>query len=221
MDLPKFPPPLRKNDGLFLYGATQHLPWVFAYEQDRVEVIHGPACKPEKEINLDLCDQDKVPVIKRRGGGGTVVLSPGMVITIVAGLRRREDSIASLFSRIHLAMISLLGEYASHLAIQEKGLSDLAIDGKKVLGSSLYLSQRPLRYYYQSSLMVDSELQLIERYLHHPPKEPQYRGARPHLEFCTTLSRENAAQSTSGIVSLFNRELKQRLVEWFDLGHWR
>jgi lipoate-protein ligase A len=127
---PKFPGELRKNDGIFLYGSLQQKPFVFVYEQKVLEIVYGPSCDPEKEIYLDRCSADGVSVMKRRGGGGTVVLAPGMVVTIFVGERHTGDRALDYFNAIHDGMIALFHN-CSVKTIVKKGISDLSIGGRK------------------------------------------------------------------------------------------
>jgi len=204
--VPVFPGTPRKNDGLFLYGAICAKPWVYAYCQESAEVVRGPSCMPENEIHPARCAADGVPVRERRGGGGTVLLSPGMVVVIVVNERGAGDGIRDIFSRIHQAMVRLLDPRGA-LGITEQGLSDLAVGGMKILGSSLYLPQKPRFYYYQSSLMVDPDLSLLTRYLKHPPREPAYRRGRSHGEFCTSLRAAGCRLTVEEIRDMLNGRL--------------
>ena len=205
MKPPLFPGRPRKNDGIFIYGALQPKPFVFVYEQSLIEVVHGPSCKPQQEIDTDNCMLDSVPVVERRGGGGTVVLAPGVVITIIIGMRRGETS-GAFFDKIHHGMINVFKNQGFD-NIEMKGISDLAIGDKKILGSSLYLGSNPRMYYYQSSLMVQSDISLLSRYLRHPLREPDYRQKRNHEGFCTTLKDSGVDISPEKICQLFRSEL--------------
>jgi len=160
----------------------------------------------EKEIRIDVCSADGVVVTPRRGGGGTVILSPGMVITLVVGRRVKGEGPRDIFGRIHDAMIRILSVSALQ-SVEKAGISDLTVNGKKILGSSLYLQQSPPLYYYQSSLMVESDPSLIATYLLYPPKEPAYRQGRSHETFCTTLSREGWTTSAADVAQTFSRQL--------------
>lgn len=206
MNLPLFPGELRKNDALFLHGAVsgQNL-FVFTYVQKGTEVVHGPSCHVADEINVDACRLDNVNIVARRGGGGTVVLSDGMCITIVVG-RRHGRYAQPIFNSIHQSMIAALNK-AGVSRCECRGISDIAINNKKVLGSSLYLGNKPDYFYYQSSFMVTSDIALISKYLRHPPKEPDYRQQRDHGEFCTTLSREGYTIGAQTVADLFCKEI--------------
>lgn len=205
-----FPDPPKKNDALFIYGAGAPKPFVFSYVQERVEIVYGPSCRKETELYLDRCMNDGVPVSRRRGGGGTVVLSPGMVITVVVGRRRKKEGALRIFSWIHDAMIAIL-DPEKLLNIQKAGISDLSVNGRKILGSSLYMQRSPFLYYYQSSLMVSSDRTLIGRYLAPPQREPLYRQGRPHELFCTTLSKEGCTVSSEAIARRFTEDLPRYL----------
>lgn len=209
--IPIFPGTLRKNDALFLYGAAQHeKPFVLTYDQDTCEIVHGPSCNVKKEIEVNSCIEDGVPVIERRGGGGTVVLSKGMCITIAVGHRADRNALP-IFNAIHSGMISLL-EANGINGLQQQGISDITIDNKKILGSSLYLGTNPPLFYYQSCLMVCSDISLLGRYLKHPPREPQYRNNRVHSAFCTTLHQAGYNMPTEMISSIFRDHLDKLFV---------
>lgn len=204
----------RKNDALFMFGATQPFPFVYTYVQENTEIILGPSCKAEKEIKLDACTADGIVISYRRSGGGTVVLASGMIVTIVVSDRELGDTIEETHARIHRGLISIIDPYLDNSLIL-RGISDIAIQDKKILGSSLYLSQKPSNYYYQSVLMVDSDLDLLEKYLLHPPKEPAYRQGRPHKYFCTTLRNEGLLLSAPELSSLIRNALPSLLQRRF------
>jgi lipoate-protein ligase A len=206
--LPKFPGQLRKNDAFFIYGAAQKKPFGFVYKQKSIEVVHGPSCRVNEEVFVSKCEEDSVAVIERRGGGGTVVLSPGMLVTIVVGEKRGKENAVDIFRRVHDAVIPALHEAGVTDAAHE-GISDLAINGKKVLGSSLYMGSNMPFYYYQSSLMVSNNLTLLSRYLCHPPREPDYRKGRDHRQFCTTLCESGLRVSISELSELIESSLKK------------
>lgn len=206
LNMPIFPGELKKNDAIFLYGAMQKKkPFVFSYEQNKCEIVHGPSCNVPNEIHTDNCDTEGVPVLERRGGGGTVVLSKGMCILIVVGFRDGRHALP-IFDSIHRSMITLL-EQIGIKNLKQQGTSDITIDDHKILGSSLYLGSKPQLYYYQSCLMVSSDVGFLNRYLKHPPREPDYRKSRGHDSFCTTLHNAGYSVPVETFCSLFGEKL--------------
>ncbi|MDR2578866.1 MAG: hypothetical protein LBC70_08710 [Chitinispirillales bacterium] len=208
-DAPVFPGQLRKNDDVFIRGAAREKPFLFIYEQEGVEVVHGPSFRADREIFIDRCEEDGVDVTARRGGGGTVVLSPGVLVIIVVGEKRSErEGALDVFGRVHDGIIAALCKAGVTGAVRA-GISDIAVGGKKILGSSLYMGSKPPLFYYQSSLMVSNNLTLLDRYLRHPPKEPEYRQGRSHSEFCTTLKELGTLPVDMGeLAGLIERELR-------------
>jgi len=206
-----FPGRLRKNDALFIYGASQEKPFVYIYEQQAVEIVHGPSFRADRELFIDRCKADDVTITERRGGGGTVVLSPGvLVITITGGKKSEREGALEIFGRVHDAVIAALKKIGV-CGVVRAGISDLAVGGKKVLGSSLYIGSKPPLFYYQSSLMVSNDLSLLDRYLRHPPREPDYRSGRGHSDFCTTLKELGLRVDMQGLSGLIELELRNHL----------
>jgi lipoate-protein ligase A len=210
-----FPKPLKKNDEIFISGATsQAKPFIRIYEQDTAEIVHGPSCRViNDEIFVDRCQKDNVQITERRGGGGTVILSQVILVIIIVGNKKNDrESATDIFRRIHGRLIIALCK-AGIDDVTHAGVSDLSVNGKKILGSSLYMgpvgsiSESPL-FYYQSSLMVSNDISLMDRYLRHPPREPDYRSGRGHREFCATLRELNIHINISELSGLIESELR-------------
>ena len=69
-----------------------------------------------------------------------------------------------------------------------KAISDISIEDRKILGSSLY--RRKDTVLYQGALLVKPDMSIFERYLKHPKREPDYRRGRTHIDFITSLYNE-------------------------------
>jgi lipoate-protein ligase A len=217
-----FSKPLKKNDDIFTYGASQvqarSKPFIRIYEQVSPEIVHGPSCRTivdiDKEIFTDICKADNIPITPRRGGGGTVILSPGVLVIIVVDNKKNSNATAqNIFRRIHAPITAAICK-AGIDGVVSAGISDLSVNGKKILGSSLYMgsisSNSPL-FYYQSSLMVSNDISLMDRYLRHPPREPEYRQGRGHSQFCTTLKELGLQKDIGELARLIELELRDRL----------
>ena len=161
------------------------------YEPQGVSVVLGAGRHAETDVILEAADKDGVPVLKRRGGGGTVVLAPGQLVlalvTRVSSLFRNREYAAALGGWVREAVS--LAEWEGP-ALVTRGVSDLAVGDRKVLGSSVYRSRQIL--FYQASLLVSPDLSLFSRYLQFPSRVPDYRRGRSHLTFCTSLHEQGS-----------------------------
>lgn len=133
---------------------------------DSYAVVMGASGKVEREVVIEHMEADGIPVFKRRGGGGTVLLGPHvLVITVRAGVQQPFQN-GSYFAAINRAMMHVMERWGvPNLA--QRGLSDIATGTQKLVGSSIF--RRKSLLLYQASLLVASEDGLMSRYLQHPP----------------------------------------------------
>ncbi len=178
------------------------------YEPPVLCAVLGASGKPQQDLLLENLEADGVPWMKRRGGGGTVILGPGQVVlalvTSVESPYRNREYAAEINSWIvdSLALLGVTG-------VSPEGISDLAIRGKKIVGTSLYRTRLVL--FYQASLLVSNDMSVFTRYLAMPAKVPEYRAGRSHEEFCTTIAREGYALSVRDVMGAMETIVSRRL----------
>jgi lipoate-protein ligase A len=160
-----------------------------AYCCSRVEVVLGRGGRPEIELNLDHVRRDAVPVLRRSGGGCAVVLDPGNIIVSVIQILAGVGGITAAFQQLSAWLIGAL-DRAGAPGVRQRGVSDLALGDRKVGGSCIYRTRGLL--YYSTTLLVAPDIQLVERYLRHPPREPVYRRGRRHRDFMGALPIDGA-----------------------------
>jgi lipoate---protein ligase len=168
------------------------------YEPGEVIAVLGAGGNPEKDLVMANLEADGIPWTRRRGGGGTVVLSPGQVVlALVTGVPspfRNKEYAAAINGWIIEALTGL-----GVRGVRERGISDLAIEEDKILGTSIY--RRRLTLFYQASLLVSNDVSLFSRYLTMPERVPDYRQGRDHGAFCTTLAGEGYTFGTAEVIS--------------------
>lgn len=178
------------------------------YEPPTLCAVLGASGKPAQDLLLENLDADGVPWMKRRGGGGTVILGPGQVVlalvTAVESPFKNREYAAEINSWI-VDSLALLGVNGVHPA----GISDLAIGEKKIVGTSLYRTR--LILFYQASLLVSNDIAVFTRYLAIPVKVPEYRKGRSHEEFCTTIAREGYAVTVRDVIGAMESVVSKRL----------
>lgn len=192
-------------DAIALERFRREGPFIWLWEPERTEAVLG-AGTPETDVDLARCAADGVPVYRRRGGGGAVVLAPGcLVITAVYEASRRRfptQWIGPIAEAVARALRGLGLRDA-----QVRGMGDVALGDRKVLGSSLYANREVALY--QGSLLVDPDLSLLARYLPHPSREPDYRRGRSHAEFLTSLVREGYRGDREALRAALVAELRR------------
>jgi lipoate---protein ligase len=196
------------NGGMLDDYRRSGVPVSRIYEPSTLCAVLGAAGKPEQDLLLDALKRDGVPWMRRRGGGGTVVLGPGQVVlavvTEVGSPFRNREYAAEINSWIVEALQRL-----SVTGVHAEGISDLAIGEKKIVGTSIYRTRLVL--FYQASLLVSNDISLFTHYLAMPVKVPEYRRGRTHEEFCTTLAREGYTGSVTAVQEALRDVVEERL----------
>jgi lipoate-protein ligase A len=170
----------------------------------RPVVVLGRSGDPDVELHGAALRRDGTPVQRRRGGGCAVLLDPGnLVVSVVAAV----PGLAGIHPHFR-AMSSWIGEALGELGVdgvEQRGISDLAISERKIGGSCIFRAKDLL--YYSTTLLVEPRVDLMERYLRHPPREPDYRAGRPHRAFVTALGRSPWRLTTPAVVEGLSQRL--------------
>ena len=197
------------------------------WESPTYFIVLGSSNHAAREVQLDLCERDGVPVLRRRSGGGAVLQGPGCLSYCLV---LRIDSVCSTIAETNAFVLQRHAEMLSSLLgkpVRREGLTDLAVDGVKVSGNS---QRRRLRHLmFHGTFLLGFDLGMISRYLLSPSKEPAYRRNRTHEEFLTTIplpperikdamkSAWNAGENVSSIPMDKVRELvraRYGVTEW-------
>lgn len=151
-------------------------------------VVVGYANAVRSEVNTEACRAAGVPVLRRCSGGGTILQVPGC-LNYALILRIRESTPLANISgtnrfvmeRNRSAIQSLVGS-----EVEVKGHTDLTIGGLKFSGNSQRRRSRCLLFH--GTFLLSCELDLIERCLAMPSRQPDYRANRSHRDFLTCLN---------------------------------
>jgi lipoate-protein ligase A len=185
---------------------------VFVWQPDKTYLVLGQSNKAESSLETEAVLADGITVVKRPSGGETVLLTPN---TIVIGIALSTETLKNpqvYFRKINESIIAVLAKKGVENLLQ-KGISDIAIGEKKILGSSIY--RRPNRVFYHAVLNVAEDINIIAKYIRHPAKEPDYRKGRPHSEFVTSLWSEGFNIPIDSLLVEMEIELYRLLPESF------
>lgn len=169
-------------------------------------IVLGQSDQIDQSVYVERVEVDGVPVYKRPSGGETVVLSPG---TLVVSILKRGDGLRSpriYFNAYNKKIIRALGGLGIK-NLSTNGISDICIDNQKILGSSIYRNKD--RVLYHGVLNRAESVDVIERYLKHPVREPEYRAGRSHKDFVTSLVQQGYQFTGEEIRSTLMEELKK------------
>lgn len=162
------------------------------------------------ETRPDQLQADGVPLLRRRGGGCAVVLDPGnlvcSVVLPVPGLGQITQGFRALSQAMSRALASVGID-----GVTQEGVSDLTVEGRKIGGSCIWRTRNLL--YYSTTLLVTPEWALIDRYLPHPPREPEYRAGRDHRRFLTSLAELGYPGQPDALAAPLQNNLRQQLPD--------
>jgi lipoate-protein ligase A len=165
---------------------TDGEPLLRLWELDRYAVVVGRSNHVERNVHVEACRRDGVPIVRRFSGGGTVLLGPGALVFSLFLRKEHGPHLANIDAATTLVLDRVLAPLRRCVAsLERQGDSDLAADGVKVSGNS----QRWLRtwFLHHGTLLYDFDVSRIERYLTPPEREPTYRHGRSHNEFVRNL----------------------------------
>jgi lipoate-protein ligase A len=175
------------------------------WHPEETYVVLGTSNKPDDALNERTISDDNIQVYKRPSGGQSVVLTPNTIVIAVLKIETEIKAPKIFFHEINSLIISALEEIGVE-NLSHKGISDIAIGEKKILGSSMYRNKE--KNFYHAVLNVSESANTFEKYLKHPVKEPDYRKGRPHKDFVTSLKECRYVFSANQIAVAISRQLQ-------------
>jgi lipoate-protein ligase A len=158
------------------------------WQPDQVYLVLGRSNEALKSLIAETVDADKVQVLKRPSGGEAVLLSPNMLVIAL----KVPLSMVQKAHDVFVIANDIIKEALAKEGVQNitsRGISDICIGEQKILGSAIF--KKPNSVFYHAVLNVSEDVNLIERYLQHPKREPDYRKGRNHLAFVSSIHKES------------------------------
>lgn len=162
-------------------------------------VVLGLAQRIHDEVRLEACAEDGVPVTRRCSAGGCVLQGPGCLNFTLVLAKDRHPGIETIRGSYDF----ILGKIAAAMGadtVVSAGISDLAVDGRKVSGNAQRRQKRFILHH--GTLLYDADIYSVKRYLNEPEDRPEYRGRRSHDDFITNLDLPRE-RLVSGILGQF------------------
>jgi lipoate---protein ligase len=174
------------DEALLLLAETGGDEALRFWQWPRHAAVLGAGGRLADDVDETACQADGVPILRRSSGGGTVLLGPGCLLFSLV-LRFDRDS---ALSDLHASYRFILGRVARSLEplvgpIDLQGISDLTLGVRKFSGNAQQRKRTHLLHH--GTLLCGFDFAPIERYLKHPPRQPEYRLGRSHADFLTNL----------------------------------
>lgn len=162
------------------------------WESPAAFVVLGTAQVLHDEVHEAHCQSDGVPILRRCSAGGCVLQGPGCLNYSLALNITRIPEVASLHESYRFILGRLVESFAARgVALTIEGISDLALDGRKVSGSAQRRRRKAILHH--GTLLHRPNLDGMRRYLREPQVRPEYRNTRTHAEFITAIPMPPAA----------------------------
>lgn len=123
-------------------------------------VVIGKNQNPWKEVNIPLLNSLKLPLLRRRSGGGTVVHDLG---NVNYSFMTTKDN----FDRFRFANMIVSGvnkEDVEEIMVNDRGDIITKSEGKKISGSAYKLSKG--KSYHHGTMLLNSNLEVLRKVLH-------------------------------------------------------
>jgi len=180
----------------------------YIWQPNNIYIVLGRANSIESSVIEENALIDNVKVFKRPSGGESVVLSPSMLVFSSKFNKEKDKRPGDYFTAINNSLIKEFTALGMR-DLYSKGISDISINSRKIMGSSMYLTGNTL--FYHAVLNVSEDVNLLSRYLKHPSREPDYRIGRSHSEFVTSIYNEGYILTVPNI--------KEAVKQAFDALH--
>ncbi|APJ04780.1 lipoyl protein ligase domain-containing protein [Silvanigrella aquatica] len=188
-------------------------PFLFRFfETKRDIVVLSSSNKPEVEANIFECEKNKVPILRRKGGGGTVVLGEGCLILTFAFYAKDVFGNSKYFQMINQLWINALQD-AGCPKLNQNGISDISYGDKKIAGTSIFRKKHLLVY--QGSLLVNPDMNFISQLLAHPSREPDYRNGRSHDDFLTSAKNIGCKLNANELAIHCQKYFEKNVADFF------
>jgi lipoate-protein ligase A len=154
-------------------------------------VVLGAGGEVGKDVHLERCTSEGVPIHRRSSGGGTVLLGKGCLLFSLVLSVERAPELKHVNASYRWILEKLAEALAPFGAVRHEGICDLAIGGKKFSGNAQQRKQRFILHH--GTLLYDFDLAKISHYLKLPERQPEYREDRTHGDFVMNLPADSEA----------------------------
>jgi len=186
----------------YLMSAAKILgPVLYLWRPSKVVTI-GRHQNPWKECKLAQLEEDSVALVRRRSGGGCVFQDPGCsVFTLIA-----PSGVFSIDRNMNL-VLGALGRCG--IKAEKQGRNDITYEGRKISGSAFKHSPDRGVSLHHGTILVDTDLQALQRYLTPDKRKLQAKGISSVGARVMNLREEFSTLDHQGVCEAFVQEFMQ------------
>jgi len=162
------------------------------WESPTYFIVLGHGSQVALEVNVNECRRRNWPILRRCSGGGTVLQGPGclnyaLILPILDqdAWQTISDTNTFIMKQHCEALAATMGA-----PIRSQGSTDLVVGDEKFSGNAQRRKRRSLLFH--GTFLLDFDIERLSEVLPMPPRQPDYRRARPHRAFLTNLRRPSA-----------------------------
>ncbi|MGD2169869.1 MAG: lipoate--protein ligase family protein [Chlamydiota bacterium] len=164
--------------------------WCIVNKGSKKAIVMGVSSNPNQWLEMDKVTKDKIPVIKRFSGGGTVFVDENtLFVTFI--FEKSSHDFEPFPEPIHKWAENF---YKKVFPFETFSLreNDYVIGERKCGGNAQYI--RKNRWLHHTTFLWKYN-PVNMGYLSHPPRSPKYRKNRSHSDFLCTLSEHIPSQA--------------------------
>jgi lipoate-protein ligase A len=154
------------------------------WEWPHPTAVLGAGCRLAEDVDEAACTADGVPILRRSSGGGTVLLGSGCLLYTLVLRYDHAPALGGIGSS-YIYLLERVGRALGIAGVEPAGISDLALEGRKVSGNAQQRKRDHLLHH--GTLLYSFDLEVVGRYLRPPPRQPEYRAGRAHADFLRNL----------------------------------
>ena len=163
------------------------------WESEEHFIVLGRAQRRSSDVPVAILEDSSLCVLRRISGGGTVLQGPGClnyaVILQLDSTPKLTDITGSNAFFLERNLRALQGVVKAPLC--SDGVTDLAIEGRKFSGNAQRRGRRAVLFH--GTLLYEFDLEIVEKALKLPEKQPAYREQRTHRDFLINLDTDPAS----------------------------